>query len=101
MILGPKRSTLPNMSQSPVLDSYDISGIAEFVGATDEAVRNVFDPSDELIKNYFLYEQGKADPVIKGRLKSALSFWRNDVKAPHSVLSIIESGYKISFLTWT
>ena len=45
------------------------------------------------------YENGTAEPIIKGRLKSALPYWRDVIKAPHSVLSIIEKGFMLDFIT--
>ena len=31
--------------------------------------------------------------VVKGRLKGSISFWKHEIKAPASIISIIESGY--------
>ena len=51
--------------------SHDIMCAAE---VTSEAVSNVI-------------------PTVKGRLKEHISFWKEELVAPQSVLSIIESGY--------
>ena len=85
--------------QAPMVDEFDINGIADFIGMPKDSVRRTFLMEDLFIQNYFQYEEGSADPIIKGRLKSALHFWREEIKAPHSILSIIEQGYKIEFLT--
>jgi hypothetical protein len=55
----------------------------------------LFDP---FIYNYYEYENGIAEPIIKGRLKSALPYWRDVIKAPLSVLSIIEKGFMLDFI---
>ena len=31
--------------------------------------------------------------VVKGRLKESISFWKHEIKAPASIINIIESGY--------
>jgi hypothetical protein len=64
----------------------------------DKQVRNQFIP-DVYIRNYFEYEAGIAKPIIKGRLKSAAKYWSEVVKAPPSILSVIENGFSIDFLT--
>ena len=52
---------------------------------------------DYMISNFFDYESGRSEPVIKSRMKSALDYWENVIKAPPSVLNIINSGYVIDF----
>ncbi len=47
--------------------------------------------------NYFEYEQGTAEPIVKGRLKNSIEFWRR-INAPEFVLDIIQHGYKLPFL---
>ena len=55
--------------------------------------------SDPWIENYHGYELGITQPWIKGRLRSALPFWQNEVRAPEFVLDMIQDGYKIEFLS--
>ena len=38
-------------------------------------------------------------PLVKGRLKEHLTFWREEIKAPSSVLDIIESGYVLPLMS--
>ena len=38
-------------------------------------------------------------PLVKGRLKEHLPFWREEIKAPSSVLDIIESGYVLPLMS--
>ncbi len=47
--------------------------------------------------NYFEYEQGTAEPIVKGRLRNSIEFWRR-INAPAFVLDIIQHGYKLPFL---
>lgn len=49
------------------------------------------------IDNYYEYEQGVNTPILRGRLKAALSFWKS-IGANTEVLSTIEKGYKIPFI---
>ena len=66
------------------------------MGITD-SVREYCD-FDPFVKNYYEYEEG-GSPVIFDRLKSALPYWRDVVKAPPSVLNVVEAGYRIDFVT--
>ena len=47
--------------------------------------------------NYFEYEQGTAEPIVKGRLRNSVEIWRK-INAPEFVLDIIQHGYKLPFL---
>ena len=67
--------------------------LAQFLEIND-LVSDVF--SDEMIQNYYEYEEG-AEPIIRDRLKSALPFWKNVVKAPERILNVIENGFCIDF----
>ena len=63
-----------------------------------ESVRSdVFD--DPMIRNYFEYEAGQSPPIINDRLKTALPYWTNVIKAPPSILSVIEKGFVLDFIT--
>ena len=55
--------------------------------------------SDRYIANYFDYESGKNEPILKGRLASALPYWRDVLQAPPSVLNMVTNGYCIDFET--
>ena len=70
--------------------------MGDYLGITD-SVREYCD-FDPFVKNYFEYEEG-GTPVIFDRLKSALPYWRDVIKAPPSVLNVIEAGYRIDFVT--
>ena len=60
-------------TEEVTLLSHDIMCAAE---VTSEAISNVI-------------------PTVKGRLKEHISFWKEELVAPQSVLSIIESGYAL------
>ena len=53
---------------------------------------------DPYIQKYFEYESNRGKPIIKERLKSALPYWRDTIKAPPSVLSIVQDGIKLNFI---
>ena len=53
---------------------------------------------DLMVQNYFEYESNSSEPILKGRLKSAVDFWRDELKAPPSVLSVLEHGVCLDFL---
>jgi hypothetical protein len=74
----------------------ELEELAEFVGLNERVRAEFLD--DPFVKNYYEYESGQAKPIIKGRLKSALSFWRDTIKAPASVLAVIESGFTLDFI---
>lgn len=88
-----------NFSQVTWLSQVDpeIREISEHLGLQNRVSLLCHD--DIYIKNYFDYEKGVGKPIMKDRLKSAVNYWRNVVKAPESIISIIESGVCIDFLT--
>ena len=47
--------------------------------------------------NYFDYEQGTAEPIVMGRLRNSIDFWRK-INASEFVLEIIQYGYKLPFV---
>ena len=47
--------------------------------------------------NYFDYELGTNEPIVKGRLRSCIEFWRK-IDANPEVLDIIQFGYKLPFI---
>ncbi len=51
--------------------------------------------------NYYLsnfHEQGTEEPIVRGRMKANVNFWK-EIGAPDDVISVIEEGYKIPLLT--
>ena len=58
-----------------------------------------FDQTVEtLTDDYFEYEQGQAEIIVKGRLRKSLSFWEG-IGAYDYVLDTIRNGYKIPFFS--
>ena len=53
---------------------------------------------DFVIQNYYEYEQGSSEPIIYGRLRSCIPFWK-DIGASDDIIDTIENGYKIPFVT--
>ena len=47
--------------------------------------------------DYFDYELGTNEPIVKGRLRSCTEFWRK-IDANPEVLDIIQFGYKLPFI---
>lgn len=52
---------------------------------------------DFYANNYFEYEQGNSEPIVKGRLRASVDFWK-DIGASQSVLQIIQTGYKLPLI---
>ena len=46
--------------------------------------------------DYFIYEQGQKDIIVRKRLKEHIQFWK-DIGANQFILDSIEYGYKIPF----
>ena len=55
-----------------------------------------YDP-DFFANNYFEYEQGNSEPIVKGRLRASFQFWK-DIGASSSVLNVIQIGYQLLFI---
>ena len=49
---------------------------------------------DFYLTNYFEYDQGNSEPIVRGRMKAKLNFWRN-IGTPDDILRVIEFGYPI------
>ena len=47
--------------------------------------------------NYFDYEQGNSEPIVKGRLRASSQYWES-IGASQFVLDIINQVYKLLFL---
>ena len=81
-------------SQAASTLNYD--DIREFLGIDNEVGDSCLD--DPFCRNYFEFESGISEPLVKGRLKSAISYWRNEILAPQETLDIIQNGYQIQFV---
>lgn len=46
---------------------------------------------------FFEYEQGSAEPIVRGRMKANIDFWRN-IGAPDEIIKVVETGYRIPFI---
>ena len=55
--------------------------------------------NDSWINDYYQYEEGKGPPNIFDNLKSARSFWENELNAPKEIMNIVVNGYEIPFMT--
>lgn len=51
------------------------------------------DSGEELESSGYFLEAGKEAAFVKGKLREHLHFWREELKAPDSILNVIESGY--------
>ena len=63
------------------------SNVVDSVVAAEGDLEEVTLLSHDIISNVI--------PTVKGRLKEHISFWKEELVAPQSVLSIIESGYAL------
>lgn len=57
---------------------------------------NVYFDEHRFTNDYYIYEQGQKDIIVKNRLKQHIQFWR-DIGANQFILDSIEFGYKIPF----
>ena len=57
-----------------------------------------FDTNSDLTHDFYEYEQGQKDIIVKGRLKANIQFWKN-INANSFVIDTIENGYKIPFFS--
>ena len=53
---------------------------------------------DFYLTYYFEYEQGNLEPIVRGRMKANLNFWR-DIGTPDDILRVIEFGYPNSYFS--
>ena len=65
-------------------------------GIIHEQDQDSFKDEYFLTNNFYEYEQGQADIIVKDRLKSNIQFWR-DIGANSYILDTIENGYVIPF----
>ena len=95
--------TIPDIPYRPwskttqAASTLDFDEIKSFLGITNEVDQNNF-LDDPFCRNYFEYESGLSEPLVKSRLKSAINFWRDELCAPREVLDIINDGYIIKFV---
>ncbi|XP_072025653.1 uncharacterized protein [Amphiura filiformis] len=81
-----RQATLPILPSDCINDGFYRSDQFENFGVEDWQ------------KNFYEYEQGSSEPIIKGRLRSSIDFWRS-IQANDFVLSIIQNGYKLPLIT--
>ena len=65
-------------------------------GIIHEQEQDKFKDEYFLTNNFYEYEQGQADIIVKDRIKSNIQFWR-DIGANSYILDTIENGYVIPF----
>lgn len=56
----------------------------------------IHEQNDRFTNDYFIYEQGQKDIIVKNRLKEHIQFWKN-IGANQFIIDSIEHGYKIPF----
>ncbi len=86
-----------SLSNSAGCPTVDLEELASFVGIKESVRAEIFE--SPMIQNYFEYESGQSKPIIKDRLKSAKTYWRDVIKAPPSVINIIDQGVTLDFIT--
>ena len=79
---GPSRRTAP--SPHKVVSTPDM-----------DALKDEYD-FERFTKDYFEYQEGEKDIIVRGRLKENLEFWES-IGANNFILDAIKSGYKIPF----
>lgn len=67
-------------------------GARKATGGVDERYE-----ADFYLSNFDEYEQGSTEPIVRGRMKANIAFWR-EIGAPDEILGVIDSGYRIPFL---
>ena len=68
------------------------SGAHGATGGVDERYEVEFD-----LSNFYECEQGPTEPIVRGRMKANIAFWR-EIGVPDEILGVIDSGYGIPFL---
>ena len=53
---------------------------------------------DFYYQNFFEYEQGNSEPIVRGIMKANIEFWKS-IGAPDFIIDTIERGYKILFIS--
>ncbi|MES9971262.1 MAG: reverse transcriptase domain-containing protein, partial [Candidatus Thiodiazotropha sp.] len=60
---------------------------------------NSFCFDNNLTTDYYEYEQGQKDIIVKGRLKANIHYWKQTLQANSYIIDVIENGYKIPFFS--
>ncbi|XP_071129462.1 uncharacterized protein [Mytilus edulis] len=90
----PDLSSQNRNSTDFIKDEYNCS-IDYLIENNTTKVSSISD-SDNLTNDYYEYEQGQAHIIVKDRLKSHYSFWKN-IGCYDYILDTILNGYKIPF----
>ena len=53
---------------------------------------------DFYYQNFFEYEKGNSEPIVRGIMKANIEFWKS-IGAPDFIIDTIEHGYKIPFIS--
>ena len=70
--------------------------VSNFKDLPSHSVDDRYD-SEFYLENFYDYEQGNSEPVLRGRMKASIGFWC-EIGAPLEILNIIQEGYKIPFM---
>ena len=67
--------------------------------SSNTALHNLDERYDSVfyLENFFEYEHGSAEPLVRGRMKANLDFWRY-IEAPNEIIKVIDNGYRIPFI---
>ncbi|XP_033105096.1 uncharacterized protein LOC117107510 [Anneissia japonica] len=96
---GTEPLRLQRLSQAPPNSSHETSRVQGKLvhDRNNLSLFSAESASFDYARNYFEYEEGREEPVVKGRLKASSSFWESIIHANPEVLSIILEGYKLPF----
>ena len=92
---------LSNITPQPARSDFDQTVDVDRNAQTfkDEYFSDIyFDTNSDLTHDFYEYEQGQKDIIVKGRLKANIQFWKN-INANSFVIDTIENGYKIPFFS--
>ena len=90
---------VPGSCKEVLLDgrAADISNVVDSVVVAEGDLEEVLSPACEVTCAAEVTSEAISSDMttVKGRLKEHVSFWKEELVAPQSVLSIIESGYAL------
>lgn len=90
-------SSLIPQQRNEVLSTADDNDIYADSNFEDEYSINRFDyDQTRFTDNFYEYEQGQKDIIVKNRLRDHIQFWK-DIGANQYILDCIYNGYKIPF----
>ena len=74
------------------------SGRVKMLDVSEQAAaRKRYDyDSDFYLENFYEYEQGVSEPIVRGRMRANVQFWK-DIGAPDDIIATISVGYRIPF----